>query len=74
MRTPTCGCGTPMLLVEIRDVYDGALFYGCSDCGETQRRFSCEESRLFALGEKYRAQWEAARGFTPTEAAPDGER
>lgn len=34
----TC-CGHDMMLVELRDVYDGALWRECGDCGRREHRW-----------------------------------
>lgn len=45
---PDCGAtGTKIVDVEIRGVYDGALFHGCLDCDRTfHRRWATEGVRV----------------------------
>jgi len=50
-----CGycAGTNMVAVEVRGLYDGALFWKCSDCGGTQHRWPLTDVVMHAKADPY---------------------
>lgn len=49
---------TRMIAIEITDIYDGALFFACPDCGKTFNFWNPDtEADLYQAAEKHRNQY-----------------
>lgn len=54
---PTCEeCSTDLVIVEVRGIYDGGLFFECMACGHRQHRWP-EGHYLRARAESYWARF-----------------
>jgi hypothetical protein len=58
--TPCCE-DRKVVLVEIRGVYDGGLFYMCDTCKAMWHRWGANAHRLHAQAQEVMDQWEANR-------------
>lgn len=49
-----------VVMVEIRGVYDGGLFYMCPFCGHTWHRWKPENGKIYTKAVYWMAMWKEA--------------